>query len=218
VLTLAPDIKENMALIETLTDAGVSVSIAHTEAGYDTAMSAFSAGANRVTHTFNTIPEINHRYEGIITAAWQHGVFMELIADGMHVSPTICKMFIAATDHDKIVLVSDNCEFSGLPDGTYTQDGHSVIIADEQMKSDKGVLAGSLLTLNKCALNLTHWGFSAGTALKMASENPARSIGIFDRKGSITRGKDADIAIMDGQFNVMLTIKGGQIVYRSDMF
>jgi len=213
VWTLAPDIEGNMALIKTLADAGVSVSIAHTEADYDTAIAAFCAGANRVTHTFNTMPHINHRYEGIITAAWQHGAFMELIADGKHVSPTIVKMFVAATDPGKIVLVSDNNEFSGLPDGNYVQDNRAIIIEKDQMKTAHGVLAGSLITLRQAVLNLIHWGFPAGTVLKMASENPARTAGIFDRKGSITCGKDADFVLLDDQFKVKMTINGGRIVY-----
>jgi N-acetylglucosamine-6-phosphate deacetylase len=218
VWTLAPDIAENMDAIETIAGAGVSVSIAHTEAGYETAMAAFSAGANRVTHTFNTMPAISHRYTGIVTAAWQHGAYMELIADGQHVSPTIARMFIAATDQNKIVLVSDNNEFSGLPDGNYIQDNRSIIISNDQMKTEAGVLAGSLLCINRCALNVQRWGFPTGSALKMASENPARAAGIFDHKGSIALGKDADIAILNGQFESMMTIKGGEIVYQNPIY
>jgi len=214
---VAPDFEENIAVIKFLAAAGVSVAVAHTEADYDTAMAAFSAGANRVTHTFNAMPLISHRYTGIVTAAWQHGAFMELIADGQHVSPTIAKMFIAAADPGKIILVSDNNEFSGLPDGNYIQDNRSIIIAGKQMKTEFGVLAGSLITVNQAALNLTYWGFPAGAALRMASENPARAVGIYDRKGSITPGKDADLVILDGQFQAKKTIKGGKIVYDSSI-
>ena len=216
--TVAPDYEENIAVTKMLAAAGISVAIAHTEADYDTAMTAFSAGANRVTHTFNAMPPISHRYRGIVTAAWQHGAYMELIADGRHVSPTIAKMFVAASDPNKIILVSDNEEFSGLPDGHYIQDGRGIIIADGQMKTEFGVLAGSLICVNEAALNLTRWGFPAGTALKMATENPARAIGIFGRKGSIAPGKDADIVILNGQFDALLTIKNGKIVYRSDLY
>ena len=218
VWALAPEIEENLSLLKTLSAAGISVSIAHSEAGYEAAMTAFSAGANRLTHTFNAIPAIDHRYKGIITAAWQHGVFMELISDGHHVSPTIIKMFIAASDTNKILLISDNNEFSGLPDGSYIRGKRKLILTGGQLKTESGSLAGSVTGLNKCALNLTRWGFPAGTALKMVTENPARSIGVFDRKGSITLGKDADIAILDGQFDAAMTIKGGRIVYRSDRF
>jgi N-acetylglucosamine-6-phosphate deacetylase len=207
-----------MEAISSITAAGVSVSIAHTEAGYDTALAAFSAGANRVTHTFNTMPAINHRYTGIVTAAWQQGAFMELIADGQHVSPTIAKMLIAATNPEKIVLVSDNNEFSGLADGNYIQDNRSLIIAKGEMKTEAGVLAGSIICINNCALNVTRWGTPAGAALKMASENPARSAGIFDRKGSIALGKDADIAILNSQFEALMTIRNGKIVYRHKAF
>jgi N-acetylglucosamine-6-phosphate deacetylase len=215
VISVAPEISENMAVIETFAAAGVSVSVAHTEADYDTALNAFSAGANRVTHTFNAMPALNQRYQGIITAAWQHGAFMELIADNHHVSPTIMKMFVSATDPDKIVLVSDNNECSGLPEGSYTVHGRHLIVTEGQLKGESGVLAGSIVGLNQCAHNITRCGFSAWAALKMASENPARSIGIFDRKGSITEGKDADLVMLDGQFNVLATIKSGRIVYRS---
>jgi len=216
VISLAPEIKENMNVIETLAAAGVSVSIAHTEADYDTAMTAFSAGANRVTHTFNAMPVLNQRYQGIVTAAWQHGAFMELIADNHHVSPTIMKMFLSATDPDTIILVSDNNECSGLPDGSYIVHKRNLIVAEGQLRIKSGILAGSVIGLNQCAHNIAYCGFSAWTALKMASENPARSIGIFDRKGSIAIGKDADLVILDGKFNVLFTIKSGQIVYRAE--
>jgi N-acetylglucosamine-6-phosphate deacetylase len=118
VISIAPETSENMAVIETLAAAGVSVSVAHTEADYDTALAVFSAGASRVTHTFNAMPALNQRYKGIITAAWQYGAFMELIADNHHVSPTIMKMFVSAADPGKIVLVSDNNECSGLHEGS----------------------------------------------------------------------------------------------------
>ena len=216
--SVAPDYEENIAVTKYLAAAGVPVSIAHTEADYDTAMAAFSAGANRVTHTFNAMPPLNHRYTGIVTAAWQQGAYMELIADGYHVSPTVAKMFIAASDPGKIILVSDNEEFSGLPDGKYVQDGRGIVIAEKQMRTEFGVLVGSLICVNEAALNVTRWGFPAGTALKMASENPARAIGVFDRKGSIAPGKDADIVILDNQFEAMVTIKGGRIVYQSGRF
>ena len=218
VWALAPEIKENLAIIETLAGAGIQVSLAHTEANYDDAMVAFSAGANRLTHTFNAMPPLSQRYEGIISAAWQHGAFMELIADGQHVSPTIAKMFVAASDAGKIVLMSDNNEFSGLPDGYYLRNGRHLTLAGGQLKTESGSLAGSVAGLNKCALNLTRWGFPVETALNMATANPARSIGVFDRKGSLALGKDADIVVLDGQFDAMLTVKGGRAVFRSDRF
>ena len=218
ICTLAPEIKENMAIIKTLVAAGISVSIGHTEADYDTAMAAFSAGANRVTHTFNAMPTLNQRYKGIVTAAWQHGAIMELIADGHHVSPTIVKMFVAAMDPGKVVLISDNNECSGLPDGNYIVHNRPLVVVRGHLETETGVLAGTNIGLNQCALNLTRYGFSAGTALKMVSENPARSIGIFDQKGGITVGKDADLVILNGQFEVMVTVKAGRIVYRSNQF
>lgn len=218
VWTMAPETEENMAAIETLASSGVSVSIAHTEADYQTALAAFSAGANRLTHTFNAMPPINHRYEGLITAAWQHGAFMELIADGLHVSPTIMRMFINATDPGKIVLVSDNNELSGMSEGNYIQYNHKLTIKNSQIRTEEGSLAGSYSTLNKYALNLTLCGFSIGQALRAVTENPARSIGVFEQKGSIALGKDADIVILNNQFDVRMTIKGGKTVYKSEQF
>jgi N-acetylglucosamine-6-phosphate deacetylase len=214
IWSIAPEVEGNMAAIKTLADAGISVSVAHTEADYPTAMTAFAAGANRVTHTFNAMPALHQRYQGIVTAAWQHGAFLELIADGHHVSPTIIKMLVAASDPGKVVLVSDNNECSGLPDGSYTVRNRQLIVVEGQLKDESGTLAGTVVGLNQCALTLTHCGISTGAALKMASENPARSIGIFDRKGSIAAGKDADLVLLNGQFDVMMTIKAGQIVYR----
>jgi N-acetylglucosamine-6-phosphate deacetylase len=127
-------------------------------------------------------------------------------------------MFITASDPGKIVLITDNNEMAGRPDGTYTRGIQRFIVADGQMKTDTGSLAGSIAGLNKCALNLSHYGYSTGMALKTATENPACSIGVQDRKGSIAIGKDADIAIFDGEFNAMITIKAGRIVYKSDHF
>jgi len=218
VWTLAPEFAENMAAIETMASSGVSVSIAHTEADYQTAVKAFRAGANRVTHTFNTMPVINHRYEGIISAAWEHKAFMELIADGLHVSPTIMRMFISATDPQRIVLVSDNNELSGMPAGEYLNNGHRYIIKDAQIRTADGNLSGSYSPLNRYAFNLTRSGYTAAAALITVTENPAKSIGIFDRKGSFYEGKDADIVIFDEQFEAMLTIKSGRIVYKAERF
>jgi len=218
VWSLAPEFDENMAAIRMIASSGISVSIAHTEADYSTAMAAFSAGASRVTHTFNAMPPINHRYEGIISAAWQHGAFMELIADGQHVSPTIMRMFIHATDPGKIVLVSDNNELSGMREGEYVQYGHRLIIKNRQIRLAEGNLAGTYETLNKYAWNLTLCGFSPGAAIRAASENPARSARVFDRKGSIAIGKDADLVILDDEFEAMLTVKRGRVVYQSEHF
>ena len=214
IWSMAPEIDGNMAVIKTIAEAGVSVSVAHTEADYVTALAAFSAGATRVTHIFNTMPALHQRYQGIVTAAWQHGTFMELIADGHHVSPTIIRMLVAASDPGKIVLVTDNNECSGLPEGSYTIHGRPLIIEGTQLKCESGILAGSVAGLNQCALTVSRCGFSAGMAIKMATENPARSVGAFDRKGSIEVGKDADLVVMNGQFEVMATVKGGRIVYR----
>jgi len=218
VWALAPEIRENLDLAENLAASGISVSIAHSDASYDEALAAFHKGVNRVTHTFNGMPPISHRYEGIITAAMQQGAFMELIADGHHVSPMIVRMFISASDPGKIVLVSDNNEFAGLPDGNYDQGKSKLTVAQGQIKTEAGGLAGSIACLNKCVHNLTHWGFSAADALKMATENPARSIGVFNRKGSISMEKDADIVIWNSQFEAMMTIKAGRIVHKHETY
>jgi N-acetylglucosamine-6-phosphate deacetylase len=214
VWSLAPEIRENMDAIKTLAAAGVSVSVAHTEADYNTALDAFTAGAARVTHMFNAMTALHQRYQGILTAAWQHGAFMELIADGHHVSPTIIKMFVAASDQGRIVLVTDNNECSGLPEGSYTIHGRPLIIEDGKLMCESGILAGSVAGLNQCAFTVVSCGFSPGTALKMASENPALAAGVFDRKGSIAVGKDADFAVLNGQFEAAATVKAGRIVYR----
>jgi N-acetylglucosamine-6-phosphate deacetylase len=213
VWSLAPEIRENMDVIKTLAAAGVSVSVAHTEAGYNTALDAFAAGATRVTHMFNAMTALHRRYQGILTAAWQHGAFMELIADGHHVSPTIIKMFAAASDPGRIVLVTDNNECSGLPEGSYTIHGRPLIIEGGKLICESGILAGSVAGLNQCAFTVMSCGFSPGTALKMASENPALAVGVFDRKGSIAVGKDADFAVLNGQFEAAATVKAGRIVY-----
>jgi N-acetylglucosamine-6-phosphate deacetylase len=215
VWALAPEIKENLALVKHLTAAGISVTLAHTEAHYDDAMAAFSAGANRITHTFNAMPVLSHRYEGIVSAAWQRGAYMELIADGHHVSPTIVKMLVSASDPAKIILISDNNEFAGLPDGTYFRGTRRLFLANGEITNEAGSLAGSISSLNRYARNLVLWGFPMGAALKMVTENPARSVGVFNRKGSIEVGKDADIVLLDGQFEAMLTIRAGRIVYRA---
>ena len=216
VWSLAPEIEENMSVIDIMAKNGVSVAIAHTNADYYTAMEAFSRGANRVTHVFNAMPALNQRYHGVVTAAWEHGAFMELIADNHHVSPTVMKMFISASDSEKIILVSDNNECSGLKDGSYNVHNRKLFVINGRLELESGLLAGGIIGLNQCARNVMNCGFSAWNALKMASENPARAIGVFDRKGSIAAGKDADLVILDEQLNVKMTIKAGRIVYRSE--
>ncbi len=205
-VTIAPEAPGSEEFIK---NCPAVVSIGHTDADYDTAKRAFDSGARKLTHTYNVMPPIHHRAPGPIGAGSDsEGVYAELICDGKHVHPSAVKMLIKIFGEDRVILVSDSMRATGLGDGEYSFGGQKVIVKNSTALTEGGNLAGSTSTLFDCAKVAISFGISEESAVKMASENPARLMGL--PKGKIEVGYDADFIIVDDDFNLIKAIARGE--------
>lgn len=209
VVALAPELPGAMKAIRFLRSQGIIVSAGHTDAAFDTARQAFDFGVTQVTHVFNGMRGFTHREPGISGAALiDERVYCEMICDSIHLHPGAMKLVVKAKGKDKIILISDSMMAAGLFDGEYTLGGQKVIVKGKEARLLDGTLAGSTLTLNRAIYNMVHMvGVSLADAVRMATLNPARAIGIDKQKGSIEIGKDADLVIFDEDLNILKVIK-----------
>ena len=217
IITLAPekdsaDFKE-IRKIRQNTD--VVISMGHTSSTYETAVESTKNGVEHVTHLFNAMTPISHRAPGVVTAALNTDVSCELIADMYHVSPVFYDMLWKIKGR-KLVFITDCLSAGGLAHGEYMLDDRKIIYKDNLCRLEDGTIAGSVLALNKGVWNAyTHSNIPLFECVNCASLNPATVIGIEDKKGSLEIGKDADIVILDGEFNVQKTIINGDVRYEA---
>ena len=206
-VTVAPELCGSLDFIRA---CPAVVSLGHTDADYDTAMAAFEAGARSLTHTYNAMPGIHHRAPGPIGAGSERDdVYAELICDGKHIHRAAVKMLIKLFGEDRIILISDSMLATGLPDGEYMFGGQPIDVKDGTALTKTRHLAGSTSTLFDCVKTAISFGIPEKTAVKMATENPARLMGL--NKGKIEIGYDADFIIVDDEFNLIRAIARGEL-------
>ncbi|MCI6675679.1 MAG: N-acetylglucosamine-6-phosphate deacetylase [Clostridiales bacterium] len=212
-VALAPEEPGAMEFIEQVKNDTV-ISIAHTTADYDTAKKAIEAGATHVTHLYNAMPPFTHRAPGVIGAAADHdNVFVELICDGIHIHPSTVRTTFKIFGADRICLISDSMEATGMPDGEYALGGQKVIKKGNLATLVDGTIAGSATNLMDCMRTaITKMDIPMESAIKAATATPARSIGIYDQYGSISTGKYANCVVLDKDLNIKaIFLKGKQI-------
>ncbi len=217
IISLAPEEDtENFDAIRAIRrDTDVVMSIGHTSADYDTAMKSTQVGMRHVTHLFNAMTPLAHRAPGVVTAALNTDVSCELIVDTFHVNPAFYDMLWKLKGR-KLCFITDCLPAGGLPEGEYTLGGSKIIYRGIVCRLEDGTVAGSVLKLNKGVWNVyTNSNIPLWECVNGASLNPATTLGIDKRKGSIEVGKDADIIITDNEFNVQKTIIGGISKYES---
>ncbi|MBQ3229824.1 MAG: N-acetylglucosamine-6-phosphate deacetylase [Clostridia bacterium] len=217
IISLAPeeDTENFDAIREIRRDTDVIMSIGHTSADYDTAMRSTQVGMRHVTHLFNAMTALAHRAPGVVTAAFNSDVSCELIVDTFHVNPALYDMLWKLKGR-KLCFITDCLPAGGLPYGEYTLGGNKIIYRDIVCRLEDGTVAGSVLALNKGVWNVyTNSTIPLWECVNGASLNPATTLGIDDKKGSIEVGKDADIIITDNEFNVEKTIIGGNTRYEA---
>ena len=214
-ITIAPEHDQNGAFIGALRKQGVNVSAGHTEAGFIEIKKAVEQGVSQMTHLCNAMNGIHHRDIGAVGAAFQlDGLRAELIADGMHVVPEMLQLIYDNVGSDRIILITDSMRAKGLPAGDYELGGQLVKVDEERAVLEDGTLAGSILKMDDGVRRMFGLsGMSLYDVVKMASVNPAKQIGVYDRKGSITVGKDADILLVDVELNIQYTICRGEIAF-----
>ena len=214
-VTVAPERAGALSLITYLRSQNVSVAFGHSEADYEQGLAAIDAGLDHVTHLFNAMPGIGHRNpNAIIALLLDSKVTVELIADGIHVHPAILKLALKLKGAERIILVSDGIRAKGLGDGDYDFVGQLVQVRNGVARLSDGTLAGSVMRLDQALRNMLKFtDCSLTDVLKMVTENPARKLGIFDRKGSIASGKDADLVVLDENYRVKMTVCRGNIEF-----
>ena len=214
IISLAPEMDVDFKEITKMRkETDVVVSMGHTDADYETAMAATNVGVRHATHLFNAMSPLAHRNPGVVGAALNSDVTVELIVDTFHVNPALYNM-VYKLKGDKLCFITDCLPAGGLPEGEYTLGGQKFVSKGIECRLPDGTIAGSILALNKGVWNVyTNTDIPLYECVNCASLNPAKAIHIDDKKGSLEIGKDADIIITDNEFNVEKTIIGGTVRY-----
>jgi len=217
LITLAPEIPENRELIAYAVEHGATVAVGHSAASYDEVLAAVRLGLSHSIHTFNGMGGLHHREPGTVGAVLTcDEITAEVIADNIHIHPAVIKLLVRAKGVERTVLMTDAIRAAGMPDGTYELGGQRVTVKEGVARIATGSLAGSTLTMDRAVRNaMTAADLPLAEALRMASHNPARVIGMEGEKGSLEPGKDADIILLDDELRVVLTMVGGQVVYQA---
>ncbi|MBQ8879278.1 MAG: N-acetylglucosamine-6-phosphate deacetylase [Clostridia bacterium] len=206
-ITIAPEIDGAMEFIK---ECDAVVSIGHSTCDYDVAKEAFKNGASCLTHTYNCMSPMHHRNPGPIPAGAECGAYAELICDGIHVHPAMVRLLVKLYGEDRVILISDSMRAAGLDDGIYDLGGLPITVKGGVALTENGKLAGSTTNVFACVKNAISFGIPKDVAVKLATENPARLMGL-DKKGKIEVGYDADFIIVDSDFNLIRAIARGEI-------
>ncbi len=187
-----------------------TVSIAHTDADYDAAAAGIAAGVTHLTHLYNAMPAIHHRKPGVIAAAAEaEAVSAELISDGQHVHPASVRLAFRIFGAARMVLISDSLRCCGMPDGEYELGGQQVFLKDGIARLADGTIAGSATNLYDCMLRAISFGIPREDAVRAATYNPARQLGVLNEVGSIRDGKVADFVLCDAELNRKAVYRAG---------
>ncbi len=218
LVTLAPEQPNGLEMVRYLKESGIIASIGHSDATYEQVVEAIEAGANHVTHLFNQMKGLHHREPGVVGAAFLHDELKaEIIADGVHVRPEMVKLAYKQKQREGLILITDSMRAKCLKNGTYDLGGQEVTVKDGKAVLEDGTLAGSILKLGQAFKNILNYtGCSIEDAIQMASVNPAKQLNIYDRKGSIAKGKDADIVILDHNREIFMTICRGEVAFHKE--
>jgi len=217
IVTFAPESDGSKEFVEYLSKNGIRGNVGHTSAKFTLAEEALGWGATGITHTYNAQSPFTHREAGVVGAALLlDGYTCELIADTIHVSVPAIKILVKNKPHDKLVLITDAMRAKNLGDTVSELGGQTVYVKNGEARLADGTLAGSVLKMNDAVKNMVKkCGISLCDAIDFASANPAKNLGIFDKQGSIEIGKRASFAVLDNEFNVVMTIRDGEVIYKA---
>lgn len=215
LVTLAPEQPGSLEFIHSARQDGVTVSLGHTTADYDTACAAYKAGARQATHLFNAMPPFTHRAPGVVGAAFDYPeVKVELICDGVHIHPAVVRAVFKLFGSDRVILISDSLRATGMPDGRYPFGGQEIEVHGNRatMADDPNTLAGSVSDLMACLKTAVSFGIPLADAVTAAAVNPAKVLGIYSRLGSLDVGKEANAAVLDEHLDLKAVIYHGEVV------
>jgi N-acetylglucosamine-6-phosphate deacetylase len=217
IVTLAPEIPGGIEAVRCLSEKGIIVSAGHSAANLEEMEEAILSGVTHVTHCFNGMSPFHHRNPGLAFAALhREELTCELIADGLHVHPEVIKFMYKVKSAAKMILISDCTGANKMENGTYRLGGKKILKQGKKISLQDGTLAGSAITLIDAVQYLNNKiKFPLHEVIQMASTNPAQAIVPHLKKGMIHEGYDADLVILDENFDVYETIIGGKTVYKT---
>lgn len=222
LVTVAPELPGGIEFIRHLASQGVIASIGHTDADFAITELAINAGARHATHLFNAMRPFHHREPGCIGAILlDERVLAELIIDGHHSHPAAVRLALRMKGTDGLVLVTDaiRAKCCCAQEKSYDLGGQTVTVQEGAARLKDGTLAGSVLTLTQAVINMMRFSqCTLAELINLTSINPAKALKIYDKKGSIALGKDADLIVLDEKLEVVLTVAQGQIIYSSGDF
>jgi len=225
--SIAPELDGAIELGRVLRDKGILPSIGHSDAEYEQVQEAFENGYTHVTHLYSGMSIVHrrnaYRYLGVVESAFLiDNLTVEVIADGCHLPPALLELIYKIKGPSKIALITDSLRGAGMPEGESIagslQNGQKVIIEDGVAKLlDRSAFAGSVATTDRLVRTVVKQaGIPLLDAVRMMTITPAEIIGVDNRKGSLIKGKDADILIFDDDINVKMTVVMGKVVFKNN--
>ena len=205
-ITVAPELDGAEEFIKEAVKRGINIGIGHSAADGETVKKALSWGANVMIHLYNAMTPLHHRKPGCVGIGLSSEAYTEIICDGHHVNPDVIDLTYKLKGTDKLVLITDSMEATGMPNGKYSIGGIDVYMKDDVVTTENGTLAGSTLNMLQAVKNLMKFANTTlADAIVCASLTPAKVVGIDDITGSIEIGKRADISILDKELNLIKT-------------
>lgn len=210
MISLAPELEGSMDFIRRVTSDGVIVSLGHTDTDYDTAVAAIDAGAKCLTHTFNCMQPLHHRKPGPIGAGAEKGIWAQLITDGVHIHKSSVLAAYRLFGPDRLTIISDSIRPAGFEEGTVCDSGglEVVVRGGAAYLNGTDTLAGAASTQWQCVCRAVEMGIEFEDAVKMATETPAKLLGI--KKGQIKAGYDADLLIVSDNMEIDTVVISGE--------
>jgi len=217
MMTIAPELPDCLPIIQRLAKSGIIASFGHSNATYEQTLDGFDAGISHVTHLFNAMPSLHHRFPGPLVAIFQtKHITTQLITDGVHIHPSVLKLAFQILGPNRIIPITDGMQAMGLGDGKFIYNGLECESRNGTARYKDGTLIGTALGLSQLLgklMNFTVCPFDV--AIKTVTENPAKLLAIEDKKGTITPGKDADLVLLEPDCSVHTTIVAGKIVFQN---
>ncbi len=215
LMTVSPEVEGVPEFIKEISRTGVVISLGHSGADYETTMKCIENGAKSATHTFNAMKLLHQHFPAISGAVLESDIYCEAICDGLHLHPAVVRILLKAKGLDRVIGVTDSIMAAGLGDGNYKLGVNDIVVINGDARlADLSARAGSTLTTGKMLKNLIEFtGRPLSEISKIMSENPATLLGVIDKKGSIEEGKDADLVVLNSEYDVIGTFVSGRRVF-----
>jgi len=216
MMTIAPEIKGGMKLIKNLKSNNIVPALGHTNATYEETKKAFDAGMDHVTHIFNAMPALHHRKPGPLLAIFEsETTSAQIISDGVHLDPNVVNYLYKTLGNERCICITDGIQAIGLPDGRYKYYGREYIKKEGTARYLDGTLIGTTLDTGTIAFKFQEFtGCTLENAINTVTKNPAKVLGLQDKKGSLEKGKDADLVLLNSDHSVHTTFVEGKLVYQ----